>query len=357
MHLDLDAFFAAVVMRDNPELEDVPLIIGPNPRKGQMRGVVLTSNYPARKFGIKSGMPISKAYALCPEAVFMHSPMDQIEKSSKQVMAIVKVQSGTFQSGGLDEAYFTLKDPPTDWGGVQSHIEKLQSEIWDTCHLSCSIGASTTRSLAKIASDLHKPRGIMVITPTNREKVLAPLELRRISGVGKKTYAYISQKGYNLFQDVFSKSMSHVDHDLGRIGRYIWRVAQGLTSNKIGDWGNRKSIGKERTFLTDEEDPQILEEKLLTIGDALQQSVLRKGLQYATVTLKIRFASFKTYTKAFTFPTALQDPAVGFQKMLQMFREYLPLPEKVRLLGLRYSHFSWGKPTRQDCLEKWLAPV
>ncbi len=356
-HIDLDAFFASVIIRDRPELEKVPVIVGPDPKKGHWRGVTVTSNYAARIYGIKSGMAISKAYALCPDALFLHPSFKEISKLSKEVMELVQTYAATFQQTGLDEAYFTAKrdfdadDQP--WDQAKKVAAELQQLIQDRCRLPCSIGISYTRALSKIATDLNKPRGLTVISPENREKVLRPLELKCISGVGKKTSGIIENCGYKTFHDVLTKSLSHVEHDLGGIGRYIWNVAFGKTESKISEWAGRKSIGKERTFGKDYGNPRLIEKKLEIVGEKLQAELVEKGLQYQTVTLKIRFAPFKTYSKAHTFPAPVHDPAVGFQKAVELFRSFCPLPRKVRLIGVRYSHLSWGQGNQQTNLAQW----
>ena len=352
-HLDLDAFFASVLIRDHPELEHVPVVIGPEPKQGHGRGVAVTCNYPARKFGIKSGMAISRALALCPDALFMHPSFPKISKSSKEVMEIVQTYANTFQQTGLDEAYFTAKQAFASWDQPIQLGREIQQSVHEQSHLPCSIGISYTRALAKIASELNKPRGLTMITPENREKVLGPLELRRISGVGKETYAIIVKKGYRTFQDVLTKSLSHLEHDLGGVGRHIWFVAFGKSTHEIEDWSGRKSIGKERTFGKDYGDARVIEQKLRLIGEKLHAKLLEKGLQYKTVTLKIRFAPFKTFSKAHTFPAPLHDPEVGFQKALELFRIFCPLQKRVRLIGVRYSHLSWGQGIQQTNLAQW----
>ncbi len=351
--IDLDAFFASVVIRDRPELENVPVVIGPDPKQGHWRGVAVTCNYPARKFGIKSGMAVSKAYALCPDALFLHPSFPEISRSSSEVMDIVQNYAATFQQTGLDEAYFTTKREFESWNHARELGSEIQQFIHDRCRLPCSIGISYTRALAKIATELNKPRGLTVISPENREKVLRPLELKRISGVGKKTASLIEKRGYKTFQDVLTKSLSHVRHDLGDTGGYIWRVAFGQTRSEISEWAGRKSIGKERTFGKDYSDPRLIEEKLRAIGEKVQAELMEKGLQYQTVTLKIRFAPFKTFSKAHTFPAPLHDPAVGFEKAMELFRSYCPLQKKVRLIGVRYSHLSWGQGNQQTNLAQW----
>ncbi len=356
-HLDLDAFFASVIIRDRPDLENVPVIVGPDPKEGHWRGVTVTSNYAARKYGIKSGMAISKAYALCPDALFLHPSFKDISKLSKEVMDLVKGYAGTFQQTGLDEAYFTSKQAFESWNHAKDLGSEIQQLIHERCRLPCSIGISYTRALAKIATELNKPRGLTIISPENREKLLRPLELRRISGVGKKTSSIIEGRGYKTFQDVLTKSLSHVEHDLGEIGRYIWHVAFGKTAREISEWAGRKSIGKERTFGKDYGNPKTIEKKLVSIGEKLQAELMEKGLQYQTVTLKIRFAPFKTYSKAHTFPAPLHDPVVGFQKAVELFRSFCPLQRKVRLIGVRYSHLSWGQGNQQTNLAQWFGPA
>lgn len=186
LHCDIDCFYAAIEARDNPEYKGKPLVIGADPKEGTGRGVVLTSSYEARKYGIHSATPISKAYKLCPNAIFLRPNFEKYVKASREVMNIIKSYSQEFQQGGFDEAYIDVSDKCSNFNEVKMLAEKIKMDVLDKVGITISIGCATTKSIAKIASDYNKPDGLTVVEPENLTAFLKDLDITRICGIGKK---------------------------------------------------------------------------------------------------------------------------------------------------------------------------
>ena len=190
LHCDLDCFFAAVEERDNPEYKGKPVIIGADPKEGKGRGVVSTCNYEARKFGLHSALPISKAYRLCPQGIYLSPNIKKYQKASKEVMEIIRNHSSVFQQVGSDEAYIDVSDICSNFNQVLDLAKSIQRDVFEKVGITLSIGCATTKSIAKIASDYNKPNGITIVKPENMIEFLKDLDITRIPGIGKKSKVY-----------------------------------------------------------------------------------------------------------------------------------------------------------------------
>ncbi|MFX0086324.1 MAG: DNA polymerase IV, partial [Candidatus Hodarchaeota archaeon] len=265
LHVDLDCFFASVHIKYNPFLEGFPVIIGSDPKNGKGRGVVSTCSYPARKFGLHSAMPISRAFQLCPEGVYICSgsniTFSTYYEESERVMTILKTYTQKFQQAGTDEAYLDVTESWEKYGTSPKAIaENIQSKIKEKVSLPISIGIAETKSIAKIASDLNKPNGITLVHNSELEKKIYPLSVRKIIGVGKKSEQQLNKLGIKTIGDIARMSRERTYTLLGDHGLYLRRVALGLNYKKVGySEGERKSISSERTFGTDQNDWQIVQ--------------------------------------------------------------------------------------------------
>jgi len=253
-HVDLDAFFASVHLKHNPFLKGYPVIIGADPKMGQGRGVVSTCSYEARKFGIHSGMPISTAYRLCPKGVYICSRREisfvNYHEESNQVMNILNEYSSIFQKAGIDEAYLDLSEIWREYGDTPKAIaEHIQNRIEKELSLHVSIGIAETKSIAKIGSDLNKPKGIAIVSNQDIPKLLHHLPVRKIVGVGKKTEERLIQKGIRKIGDIASLTREKIFLLLGDYGLHLQQIVQGKNYRPVGYFrGERKSISSERTF-------------------------------------------------------------------------------------------------------------
>jgi len=341
LHCDLDCFFAAVEERDNPEYKGKPVIVGADPKEGKGRGVVSTCNYEARKFGLHSAMPISKAYRLCPRGVYLHPSFKKYHKASKEVMKILRSYSPIFQQVGLDEAYLDISENFSDFNQVKELAKSIQTEVFEKLGITLSIGCATTKSLAKIASDYHKPNGITVIEPERIKEFLKDLDIMRIPGIGKKSKASYNRKGIKVIGDIINTPLYIMVEKFGKNGEWVWKIANGIDKREIKEFDEeRKSISKERTFYEDTDDVKLIISKIEEINDSIHKQILKNNIFYRTITLKIRLQGFLTFTRSKSFPYPLQDKSVVLKVIIELLQEFYKINKKVRLVGIKLSNLS-----------------
>ena len=342
-HIDLDAFYASVHVKFNPFLKGYPVIIGSDPKKGKGRGVVSTCSYEARQFGLHSGMPISTAYRKCPNGIYVCSGREisfkNYHEESTQVMDILKEYSPIFQSGGIDEAYIDITDYWQIYGNSPRAIaEDIQKRIQRELSLSVSIGVAESKSIAKIASDLNKPNGIAVVSNQDIPKKLYSLPVRKIIGVGKKTEQVLIKKGIKTIQDIATMPREQIFLLLGDYGLHLQNITHGLNYRPVGFFrGERKSISSERTFGTDQNDWKIIDTQIEDIIDRLVKQLHEYSLLTRTVSIKIRFEGFITYTRSHSFQTHLADRQTIIKTTSMLLDEFRNSSKKVRLIGVRVS--------------------
>ncbi|MHA1993897.1 MAG: DNA polymerase IV [Candidatus Hodarchaeales archaeon] len=343
-HVDLDAFFASVHIKINPFLKNYPVIIGSDPQAGRGRGVVSTCSYEARKFGLHSGMPISTAYRQCPDGIYVCSGREisfaNYHKESEKVMAILKDYSPVFQSAGLDEAYLDLTQEWEKYGETPEAIAKeIQTRIQEELSLPISVGVSETKSIAKIASDLHKPNGIAIIANVDIPNKLYTLPVRKIIGVGKKTEQVLTKKGLKTIGDIATTSREKIFLLLGDYGLHLQKVVHGINFRPVGYFrGERKSISSERTFRTDQNDWTVINSKVKEITSKLVNRLNKHHLLTRTVSIKIRFEGYITYTRSSSFTNYLSEESAILRKTTLLLDEFRNSPKKIRLIGVRVSN-------------------
>jgi len=351
LHVDLDCFYASVEKRDNPEYTGIPLVVGADPKGGAGRGVVLTASYEARKFGLHSGMPISRAYRACPQAIYIRPDFTKYLEASKQVMAILKHHSKNFQSGGLDEAYLDVSDICHDFNDAEQLATFIKTEIRETVGITCSIGIGPTKPIAKIATDVHKPDGITVVTPDTIEVELGHLDITAVSGIGKKTKQFYYDKGLNTILDAFNTPLPNLVFLIGpRAAKWLFNTVHGLDTSPVCEHRGRKSISKERTFSEDVSDYDAITTKLGDLNKKLHDAVREKGIFYKTVTLKIRFQGFETFDRSRSFTRAMQDEAKAFTAITAMLEPFKKETRKVRLVGIKLSGIEGQSNTIQKSI-------
>jgi len=290
-HVDLDCFFAAVEILDHPEYKGFPLITGADPKKGKGRGVVTTCSYEAREFGLHSGMPISKAYHLCPQGIYVKSNRSRVREISLQVMNILDKYSPVFQQVGSDEAYLDMSEIAIDMNHAYEIAKKIKDEVQLEVGITCSIGVAFTKSLAKIGSDCNKPNGITIINPENYKSILSPLKITRIPGIGKKSKIYYEKHGFQLIGDFLKIPKHKMIAKFGDRGRWIYNLINGLENRKVHDSNyinHRKSISKERTFYEDTDNYQEIISKITDLNDKIHKILKKKG----KIKKDIKFVAF-----------------------------------------------------------------
>ena len=340
-HCDLDAFFASVEIRDHFEYKNKPVIIGADPKGGKGRGVISTCNYEARKYGLHSALPISQAYKRCPQGIFLRPNFLKYRKASKQVMQILNSFSEEFQQVSIDEAYIDMSKRCEDFDKVKEFAEKIQKSIMKEVGITLSIGVAPTKSIAKIASDYHKPNGITIVRPEEIKKFLTPMEITCIPGIGKKSKFYYNKKGFFTIGDIINTPLNLMIQKFGKSGSWAWKVANGLDKRSIKAIPDeRKSISKERTFYEDTADFSLIVSKLEEINKKIHNKLKRDGVYYRTITLKIRFQGFLTYTRSKSLPFHIKDEKITIDVILELYKEFLNIGKKVRLVGIKLSNLA-----------------
>ncbi len=352
-HVDMDHFFSAVEEREHPEIKSKPVVVGADPKEGIGRGVVKTCNYEAREFGIHSGMPISKAWRLCPSAVYLRGDYRLYKEVSGKIMTILRKYSEKFQQWGLDEAFLDVSSEVQDFKEAVKLAESIKHEILWNERLTCSIGIAPNMLVAKIASDYEKPDGLTVVSEDSVESFLAPLPVRKMLWVGEKTESRLNQLGIRTMGDLASFDVSVLVEKFGVMGSRYHQHAHGVYESEVGGRKRmRKSVGNESTFSIDTNDFDIISQRLRDLCQRVHQRTVRRNLLFKTVTVKIRFKNFETHTHGKTlslFTNRLQDLQKVVQKLAQ---DILNENEKVRLVGVRVSNLkSTGE---QETLAKLL---
>ncbi len=357
LHCDLDSFFASVEIRDNPLYNGKPVIIGADPKEGKGRGVVSTCSYDARKFGLHSGMPISQAYKRCSHGIYLRPNFKKYHEASVEVMEILKNYSSKFQEAGLDEAYLEpYLNSCLNYDEAKKIAEKIQRDVYMKVGITISIGIAPTKSLAKIASDFNKPNGITIFTPDNFKEMLRGLDITKIPGIGKKSKKYYQKKGINVIGDIISTPLHIMIEKFGKHGKWVWEVANGLDSREVKEFhGSRKSISKERTFYQDTFDMKEIFTKLEELNDRIHKSILKNNIYYRTITLKIRFEGFLTYTRSKSLPFPIQNKNKVLDVILDLYKEFSTLNKKVRLVGIKLSNLDKNSKKIQSDITNFIS--
>jgi DNA polymerase IV (DinB-like DNA polymerase) len=351
LHCDLDCFFAAVEIRDNPQYNGKPVIIGADPKDGKGRGVVSTCNYEARKYGLHSAMPISQAYKRCPQGVYLKPNSKKYLQVSKEVMDILKTYSDEFQIVGSDEAYLDITQIAKDYEEAERIAKEIQKEVSEKIRITISIGIAPTKSLAKIASDENKPNGITLVRPENISEFLKDMDITRIPGIGKKTKVYFYKRGLRKIGDIIITPLPKMIEFFGKHGKWIWNVANGLDNRIVKEFHeHRKSISAERTFYTDTNIFSEIVSRFEDINKKIHKSIMRHQISYKTITLKIRFEGFQTYTRSKTLPYHINDEKYVLSIILQLYSEFSNNRKKVRLVGIKLSNLERNQKARQTSL-------
>ena len=345
-HLDMDHFYTAVEEREHPEIKGTSVIVGADPKEGKGRGVVSTSNYEARKAGVRSGMPISMAWRLCPRAVYLQPNFPLYLRISGEIMTLARKYACKFEQWGIDEAFLDVTDKVRDWTEAENLAGKIKQEIKDKQNLTASIGVGPNKLVAKIASDFKKPDGLTVVRKDEVEKFLAPLPVRKLLWVGRKTETKLKTLGVNTIGDLARYDSSLLISMFGAMGWQMHLMAQGVDRSEVIERVSVKSVSRETTFLEDTADPKIIIEALVALCVDVQNETENQHLLFKTVTLKIRYQNFETHTKSKTMPF-LTNRLYDLQKTeKELLSGYLRKDRKVRLIGVRVSSLVSRKKQR-----------
>ncbi|UTV80053.1 DNA polymerase IV [Acidithiobacillus sp. YTS05] len=302
IHVDMDAFFAAVEQRDHPGLQGQPVIVGGDPAG---RGVVATCSYEARRFGIHSAMTAARAKSLCPNAIFIRPRMEAYREASRQIMGMLRSYTSLVEPLSLDEAFLDVSVITANGTLAMDIARDIRQRIKHETGLTASAGVSYNKLLAKLASDWRKPDGLFVIPPEKGQDFLASLPVGKLHGVGPATVKKLAAMGINTVLDLRSASQESLTAQFGKAGLWFYEIARGIDRRPVQPRRQRKSVGTERTFLENLEDTEVMLTTLQQMAEQVAARLQALELAGRTVGVKVRFLNFETVTRARTHAQAI----------------------------------------------------
>lgn len=335
LHIDMDAFFPTIEERENPQFRGMPIIVGADPKEGRGRGVVSSASYTARKFGVKSALPVSKAYELCPKAIFLPVNMELYQKVSEKIMKIVKKYSKTWEIASLDEAYLNISFLK-NYQKAENLAKKLKKEILEKEKLTATVGIGPNKLIAKMATNKAKPNGLLIIKPNQVKKFLEPLDIEDLPGIGPKTAEVLRNLKINKIKELKKLSKLKLKNMFGIVGETIYEKARGIDEESVSPEEIIKSIGKEHTFEKDTRDPEIIFNTFEKIIENVHQELLANDFSFKTLTVICRFSGFETHTKSKTLGDSTSDLKILEAEAKKLLLKFLVENSKlIRLIGLR----------------------
>lgn len=347
LHIDMDAFYASIEQLDNPALKGKPVIVGGSPKE---RGVVSAASYEARKFGVHSAMPMVQAVRLCPQGIFVPGRMERYVEISRKIQSIFLNYTPDVEPLSLDEAFLDVSGCISLFGSAEAIGHRIKADIKDQLGLTASVGIAPNKFLAKLASDLKKPDGFVVLTEQNKQQILDPLPVSKIWGIGKVTSEALKQAGISTIHQLRTTPESILKSIFGNQVFDILELAQGIDDRKVEPVSQSKSISSEKTFGTDVLDKDILLGVLLGQVEEVSQRLRTEGLEARTITLKIRYRDFKTITRSHTLDKPSNTTLLLWQEAKSIFNQWhRKSAAPLRLLGFGASGLS-PKGTGQQLL-------
>ena len=347
IHVDMDAFFASVEQRDNPDLKGLPVAVG----GAGGRGVVAAASYEARKFGVKSAMPSVTASRLCPDLIFVRPRFDAYKEASRQIRRVFEHYTPVIEPLSLDEAYLDVTDDRLGIGSATRIATLIRQEIRAKTRLTASAGVSYNKFLAKLASDQNKPDGLCIIRPGEGAQFVAGLPIRRFHGVGPRAEAKMQALGIATGADLAGKDIAFLRTHFGSMADYLFRAARGIDLRPVAAHRVRKSVGGERTFSEDIGSGAALRETLETIIAIVWDRIEAAGAKGRTVSLKLKFTDFRIMTRASSLPDYVSGKEEFARLARALLEGELPLPKPIRLMGLTLSGLEGAeaeKPARDE---------
>jgi nucleotidyltransferase/DNA polymerase involved in DNA repair len=340
LHVDMDAFFAAIEQRERPELFGKPVIIGADPKQGRGRGVVSTCSYEARKFGVHSAMPISQAYKLCPQGIYIPPNGQLYTQTSKEIFKLFYEFTDLVEPLSIDEAFLDISGSIKLLGPPEKIAKKLKYRIYQEQALTASVGIAPNKFLAKIASDLDKPDGLVVVDPHKVDAFLHPLPLTRLWGAGQKTIEKLNRDGLRTIGDLAKLPRDLLEKKYGKIGTHFYFLSHGIDDRAVVPGHAVKSVSNEVTFDEDLSDLDQLHKTLLRLSEKVAYRLRQQHLQGKTVHLKLRYEGFETHTRNKTLVAPTANTEQIYHVILDLFTKNYDQARKVRLLGVGISGFA-----------------
>ena len=343
MHIDLDAFFVAVEQAEKPKLKGKPVVVGGRPDR---RGVVASASYEARSFGIHAGMPLATAYRLCPQAIFIEGGFPKYRDASQKFMAILADFTPFLEPIGIDEAYLDVTGFESIYGSIHQMALAIKQRIKEELGICASAGAASCKVVAKIASDLSKPDGLLEVASGDECSFLAPLPIAKLPGIGKKAERILRSLGINTIGKLSATPLSTLKSHFGTSGELLRSYASGIDDRKVELPGAAKSISRETTFGKDTRDRSLLKATLCYLGERVGSNLRQQGKQARCVTLKLRYADFTTITRSHTLMQASDTDRTISDIGLKLLSNALAQEKQpIRLIGIGVSNLT--EPARQ----------
>jgi DNA polymerase-4 len=348
IHVDMDAFYAAVEIRENPSLKGKPLIVGGHP---QSRGVVSTCSYEARQFGIHSGMSSFQAWQLCRNAIFVYPNFKLYKEISNQIRDIFYQFTDKVETMSLDEAYLDVTENKINETQPFNIARKVKSEILESTRLTCSAGVSYNKFLAKIGSELQKPDGLVVITPENTQEILFKLPIDKFYGIGKVTAARMRNIGVINGEDLYKIELKDMLKQFGKMGIFYYYVVRGIDEREVITHSELKSISCETTFEEDVDNFQELTKIIVQLSDKLSFRMQGKQISGQILVLKIKYDNFETVNKSMSLTSMINDRDLIYHYSEQLLIKHWDGKRKIRLLGIGFNKLDTEIKSEQ--LELW----
>ncbi|MGD9054805.1 MAG: DNA polymerase IV [Desulfobacterales bacterium] len=335
LHIDMDAFYASVEKLDDPRLKHKCVIVGGTSN----RGVVSAACYEARRFGVHSAMPIYQAKQKCPHGVFVPPRMGRYKEVSKKVMALLKEFSPLVEPVSIDEAYMDITGCQRLFGEPQEIAREIKRRIYESVHLTCSIGVAPNKFLAKIASDLEKPDGLILIMPEQVPQFIESLPIKKVPGVGKKMVRQLEVLGIRTLGDVQRLPEQSLLKHLGKFGKRLRALSAGSDDSAVTPYAPHKSISSERTLAADTRDIKLLKRYLLSQSAEVARQLRQAGVRARTIVIKIKNADFKMVTRRTTIAVPTQSSETIYKHAAQLIDDF-KITQKIRLIGVGTTGFS-----------------
>jgi len=343
----MDAFYASIEQRDKPSCKGQPVIVGADPKAGTGRGVVAACSYEARRFGIHSAMPISIAYRRCPNAIFLRPDMTRYATVSRQVRALLRRFTPLVEPLSIDEAFLDLSDEVSNHNQALQLGRKVKQEIFDRYRLTASVGIAPNKFVAKIASDLKKPDGLVQVTERQLQDFLDPLPIGRLWGVGPRTEQSLKAMEIEYIRDLRRVERPILIQRFGKMGEHLWRLSNGIDDRPIVTSHQPKSVGHETTFSTDVGHMIKLETTLRELSEKVSHRLQKHSLTAKTITLKLRYSDFTTLSRQSTLREPICRAPDIYRIAHRLLHAHRDSGRKVRLIGVSASMLEAPHQVRQ----------
>jgi len=347
LHVDMDAFFAAVEQRDHPEYRNRPVIVGADPKGGKGRGIVATCSYEARKFGVHSAQPISQAWRLCPNGIYVRGDMAKYVRISEGLMDILSGFSDIVEPVSIDEAFLDVTGSARLFGSGVEIAKKIKKQIRKLLGLTASVGVASNKFVAKVSSDLEKPDGLVVVKPGQEKEFLAPLPIKCIWGVGIKTEAQLKRLGLEQIEQLAALTQADARRLLGNVGEHLWQLARGIDDRPVANDEGFKSIGHEFTFERDTSDAAMLHDTLLELTEHVTQRLRFNNARARTIVVKLREADFSTSTRRASLNESDNTTETIFPIAVKLMNSLIRQGKLVRLIGVYAANLEIQSATAQ----------